>query len=870
MSNHDKRIFLTLFSFLFCMHVTLGQSVLSGKVVTQDQKALSGVIVNVYDGEVCVAFGSSKSDGSYKLSIPLPHARRSLIVSFRKLNYKKQTYDLPAGTTSLSTIMIPGDEALREVIVKAPPVIQKGDTLRFLMGQFKAGTDVSLEDGLKRIPGISVSEDGAISYMGRDISQFYIEGLDLLGGRYNLATRNIPVEKVTGVEVLRHHQHNKVDKNELTNDVALNIRLSDKAKIKPFGTYEAKAGVEDETHPLYGLSGTAMLFRKKFQLLTTLKLSNEGRLGSDESVSHFGAISWNSGAEQVLPLLSGSQPPFSEYRYKDKQNELLSINALQRLSEDNQLKVNANYTHERTDYGYTVGSRYPMGDTLFETLEQLDFAQKKHKATVDIEFRSNKDLRLIENAFSLYGHFADAEGAVSAGGDEYRQVQAQDAVGLRNAFSMVRKRKNWKWRLKSDLQYSESPEGTLDISMGDEALALQYAKSRMFKSREWFYTGYEVLPGLTLALPVTFMLNAGSLQTDLLRVPTPAGNALAGFDMQLNAAPSIDFQTADRRFRVGADVPLKFLLNDYENRLANRRMNFNRYFADASLFFHFILNAKSSFDGRTDWWHSYGDYFSLLGNPVQTDYRAQQMRSGTYGASRTSRSRLAYEWQSPLSFWFLNASVSYTHNFSNMMQGQDLNGGDLSLTEQQMENTGDHVYVDARVSKYLLAAKTNIVVGGHYTWSGSQMLSSGQRTTVYGNGYGAYWEVRTNPLMQLEAFYRAEGAATRQILPERRSDYMNYSQRFYLTYSPVDALNFRTGGEWRYTTLTDGNHKKALFLDARAEYKMTRKKIRLRLEMNNLLNKKNYSYTVYGGLNTYHYDYRLRGREFLLSFICMP
>lgn len=170
MSNHDKRIFLTLLSLLFCIHVILAQSVLSGKVVTQDQKALSGVIVNVYDGEVCVAFGSSKSDGSYKLSIPLPHARRSLIVSFRKLNYKKQTYDLPTGTTSLSTIMIPGDEALREVIVKAPPVIQKGDTLRFLMGQFKAGTDVSLEDGLKRIPGISVSEDGAISYMGRDIS----------------------------------------------------------------------------------------------------------------------------------------------------------------------------------------------------------------------------------------------------------------------------------------------------------------------------------------------------------------------------------------------------------------------------------------------------------------------------------------------------------------------------------------------------------------------------------------------------------------------------------------------------------------------------------------------------------------------------
>ena len=153
-----------------------------------------------------------------------------------------------------------------EVVVKAPPVIQKGDTLRFFMGQFATGTDLSLEDGLKRIPGITVSEDRAVSYMGRNISQFYIEGLNLLGGRYNLATRNIPVDQVTGVEVLRHHQKNKVDKNELTNDVALNIRLSEKAKLKPFGTYELRAGVENEKNLCSFLSGLFFKFTYRPEL----------------------------------------------------------------------------------------------------------------------------------------------------------------------------------------------------------------------------------------------------------------------------------------------------------------------------------------------------------------------------------------------------------------------------------------------------------------------------------------------------------------------------------------------------------------------------------------------------------------------------
>lgn len=37
--------------------------------------------------------------------------------------------------------------------------------------------------------------------------------------------------------------------------------------------------------------------------------------------------------------------------------------------------------------------------------------------------------------------------------------------------------------------------------------------------------------------------------------------------------------------------------------------------------------------------------------------------------------------------------------------------------------------------------------------------------------------------------------------------------------------------------------------------------------MNNLLNKKSYNYTVYNGLNSYTYDYRMRGRELLFSII---
>ena len=47
---------------------------------------------------------------------------------------------------------------------------------------------MTLQDALKKVPGIEVEDNGGIKYNGKSISNFYINGMDLLGGKYNLAT----------------------------------------------------------------------------------------------------------------------------------------------------------------------------------------------------------------------------------------------------------------------------------------------------------------------------------------------------------------------------------------------------------------------------------------------------------------------------------------------------------------------------------------------------------------------------------------------------------------------------------------------------------------------------------------------------------
>ena len=83
-------------------------------------------------------------------------------------------------------------ENVSEITVKAKPIKIKGDTIQYLLTTYKKEGDRTLADVLARVPGFDVNkENGEIQYEGKSISNFYIEGMDLMGGKYGLATKVI-------------------------------------------------------------------------------------------------------------------------------------------------------------------------------------------------------------------------------------------------------------------------------------------------------------------------------------------------------------------------------------------------------------------------------------------------------------------------------------------------------------------------------------------------------------------------------------------------------------------------------------------------------------------------------------------------------
>ena len=216
--------FLHTILFLTIVINAAAQVKVTGRVTDLQGKPVSEVVVKLSNDSKTLAFTTTDAQGMYSIELESLAADES-VLQFAHISYEKETekLSLKDKVTKVDMLLTPKDIVLKEVTVRPDPLRQRGDTLSHYLASFLGKGDVTLEDGLKRLPGVDVSKSGAISYMGKPISQFNIEGLDLLGGKYSLATRNIPADYVTNVEVVRNHHSRRVERDIPSDEVSVNI-----------------------------------------------------------------------------------------------------------------------------------------------------------------------------------------------------------------------------------------------------------------------------------------------------------------------------------------------------------------------------------------------------------------------------------------------------------------------------------------------------------------------------------------------------------------------------------------------------------------------------------------------------------------------
>ncbi|MEJ7664772.1 MAG: carboxypeptidase-like regulatory domain-containing protein [Hymenobacter sp.] len=358
------------------------QTILTGTARNAAGQPLEGILIEVETKTQppASAFVISGADGGFKLTLPPTPASDSLRLSARALGYAEQLVRLantqPAGGARLCASRPP---CSRKWWCRARPSRAATTRSATKWAAFANKQDRVIADVLRKMPGIEVASDGQISYEGRPISKFYINGQDLLEGRYNLASDNLPADAVQSVQVLENHQPIRaLDKLIHPDNAALNLKL--KKKVTATGQARLGAGlVPSPASALWNANVSPMLFTKKQQLIDTYQSNNTGQDVAAElkplTLADLQQQSESSSQKPDLTHIQGlGQPPVAANRYLFNQVHLLSANHLVTISKEQQLRVNASYLHDaQTRRGSTRTAYYlPDGRTVALTEDKTD------------------------------------------------------------------------------------------------------------------------------------------------------------------------------------------------------------------------------------------------------------------------------------------------------------------------------------------------------------------------------------------------------------------------------------------------------------------------------------------------------------------
>jgi len=185
--------------------------------------------------------------GKYKLTIKTNCD--SITLTARILGYSTQTLRLAVLDLPSAQDFVLASTVLQEVVVrgKTPPVIARNDTTEYNVASFSDSTEVSVEDLLKKLPGVRVAENGLITYNGKTIERVMIDGDDLFSENYTLATRNIRADLISKVQVIDRFQENPLMKGiEESDRMVMNLKIKSERKRALSGSAEMGGGYGDE------------------------------------------------------------------------------------------------------------------------------------------------------------------------------------------------------------------------------------------------------------------------------------------------------------------------------------------------------------------------------------------------------------------------------------------------------------------------------------------------------------------------------------------------------------------------------------------------------------------------------------------------
>jgi hypothetical protein len=235
-----KLTVLSLLIFLIYSSSSAQKAQVHGRVSdTTEKRSLRWATVTLLKKSDSTLVAYTRTDNSGKFLFPaIDTGKYVLLISYPRFGDYLDELVVNGNKEVGDIALTPASKLLDAVIIRTAGAIRiKGDTTEFVADSFKVKDGGTVEDLLKKLPGLTVNSKGEIQAQGKRVDKVLVDGEEFFGDDPTMATQNISAKAVDRVQVFdtRSEQQKLTGMTTGTEGKTVNIKLKEDAKKGAFG-----------------------------------------------------------------------------------------------------------------------------------------------------------------------------------------------------------------------------------------------------------------------------------------------------------------------------------------------------------------------------------------------------------------------------------------------------------------------------------------------------------------------------------------------------------------------------------------------------------------------------------------------------------
>ncbi len=378
---------------------------------TSSKQNLSNTVISLLHSKDSILYKFTRSDakGNFELK-NLKAGDYVLLITYPAYaDYVDHVNLTDTTSLNLKVPMTLKAHLLKEVIVRQTisAIKIKGDTTEFAADSFKVQPDASVEDLLKKLPGIQVDKNGQITAQGEKVQKVLVDGEEFFGDDPTLVTQNLRADMVDKVQVYdkKSDQATFTGIDDGEKQKTINLKLKDNKKNGYFGKINAGAG----TDGYHDTQAMLNIFKNKQKLAGYGIISNTGTSSLNwQDRDNYGE-SWLSGADYDETngyfFIEGNDDELDSWdgRYNGKGFPLVQTGGLHYNNkwDDDKQSLNGNYKilQLHVNGGDTTNAQYILPDTLYYNNSSQRFNNRilrnRANGNYEYQFDSTSSIKII-------------------------------------------------------------------------------------------------------------------------------------------------------------------------------------------------------------------------------------------------------------------------------------------------------------------------------------------------------------------------------------------------------------------------------------------------------------------------------------------